>query len=134
MTRLFVLFFILLVFSCNTKQTHIENENVAAQSAVIEQELQINATLLEVRESAKKFMILALIQNETGVTSFSMGDTVTLYPNLIRRENADVNAKSSDNEHMSSLQSLTPNSSFSATIKIRGKGDSRYGLIMNWEK
>jgi len=134
MTRLYLVFFILLFFSCNTKQTHIENENVAARSAGMEQELQINATLLEVRETAKKFMILALIQNETGVTSFSIGDTVTLYPNLIRREDADVNAKSLDNEHMSSLQSLTPDSSFKATIKIRGKGDSRYGLIMNWAK
>ena len=100
----------------------------------MDQEVHVSALLLEVREAPKKFMILALIQNETGITSFSKGDTVSLYPNFIRRENAEANAKSSENEHMSSLQGLTKNSSFKARIKIRGKGVKRYGLIMNWER
>ena len=133
MIRMFLVFFILLFYACN-KQAHVDNQNVAGQAAAMEQELQISGLLLEVRQEPKKFMIIALIQNETGITSFSKGDTVSLYPNFIRRENADANAKSSENDHMSSLQDLAQNSTFKATIKIRGEGDSRYGLIMSWEK
>ena len=133
MTRLLLALFILLCFSCHTKQVQVENENVAAQSAGTDQEILVRAILLEVRQTDQKFMVLALIQNETGITSFSKGDTVSLYPNIVHRENADANAKSSEKEHMSSLQNLAAGSAFKATIKIRGKGDSRHGLIIKWE-
>jgi len=133
MTRLFLALFVLVSFSCNTKQTQIENENVAGQSAAMEQELQINAIFLELRETPNKFMILALIQNETGITSFSKGDTVSLYPNFIHRDGVEANAKSPENEHMASLQNLAKNSAFKATIRIRGKGEDRHGLIIKWE-
>ena len=95
--------------------------------------LQITAKFISSQETAKKFSITAVIQNETGVTSFSAGDTVSLYPNFIITEGESINAKSSENEHMVLIKNKKPGNIFKAIIKIRGMGSKRYGLIMNWE-
>ena len=134
MTRLIATLLILLMCSCNTRQSALKNEKAKTPSAGMEQSLQITVKLLSFEEVAKKFRITAIIQNETGVTSFSNGDTVTLYPNYIRSEGQEINMKSSENEQMTSLQNLSIGSFFTATIKIRGQGNNRYGLVMDWKK
>jgi len=93
--------------SCNTSQKADKTyDNVNGTGAGLEQQQQILASFLSVQKMEKKFMILAIIENETGVTSFSKGDTVSLYPNFIRGEGEQMDKISSGNEHMNSLQNL----------------------------
>ena len=126
--------FTLIFISCHTQIRDNKNKNVASSSIGMEHTLQITAKLLSIDETPRKFKVLAIIHNETGVTSFSKGDTVSLYPNFIRKEGEEINLKNSENEQMASLKNLKSESSFKATIKIRGKGNKRHGLIMDWKK
>ena len=100
----------------------------------MDQSLQISATILSIEKMPKKFKLTAIIQNETGVTSFSNGDTVFLYPNFVRKENEEFSMKSPENKKMAAIQSLEPGSKFDATIKIRGQGTKHHGLVMDWSE
>jgi hypothetical protein len=138
MMRLCLIVYVLIFFSCNTQKTPGTNQKVAetpqGPGAASVQDVQIDVKMLSLLKEAKKFKIIAVIQNETGVTSFSQGDTVTLYPNYMRSEGKEIDMKSPENEHMNALQNIKQDEAFSVTIKIRGRGKNRYGLIMDWEK
>ena len=134
MHHLISVFLILVFISCNTQQSTAKNEKVSVSSAGMEQMLHISAKFLTIEKTPKKFKVLAIIKNETGITSFSKGDTISLYPNFIRKEGQGLNTKNSENEKMASLQTLALGSLFNATIKIRGQGNKRHGLIMDWEE
>jgi len=135
MIRLIPVLFALFYISCSTQQNNTKTESVSASSSAgMEKEIQILAKLISIENTPKKFKALVIIQNETEITSFSKGDTVSLYPNFIRKEGEELNAKSSENEQMASLQNLKPGYLFNATIKIRGMGKKSHGLIMDWTK
>ena len=130
MIRSITSFLLLIAFSCSSQH---KTNSTADTSAAREQELQISAQLLSIEQTQNKFRLLAIIQNETGVTSFSKGDTVSLFPNFIHRENEQLNMVAEENKKMAALQELQSGSVFKASIKIRGQGKKRHGLIMNWE-
>jgi len=135
MIRLIPVLFALFYISCSTQQNNTKTESVSASSSAgMEKEIQISAKLISIENTLNKFKVLAIIQNETDITSFSKGDTIYLYPNFIRKEGEELNTKSSENEQMISLQNLQPGSRFNATIKIRGMGKKSHGLIMDWTK
>lgn len=134
MIRILVIFLTLIFISCNTQQSVKKKDTISQSSAGMDHTLQISAKIHSIEKTSKNFKVLAIIQNETGVTSFSKGDTVSLYPNFIRRENEQLSMKSSENEKMAAIQTLQPGSLIKANIKIRGKGKKRHGLIMDWDK
>ena len=134
MIRVLVLFLTLIFISCNTQQSAKKNESVFQSSAGMDQSLQISATILSIEKMPKKFKLTAIIQNESGVTSFSKGDTVSLYPNFVRREGRELTLKSPENKKMAVIQTLEQGSTFKATVKIRGQGTKRHGLIMDWSE
>jgi hypothetical protein len=128
-------FVALLIFgSCTAEKESVDSDGKQSTAIAMEQTLQISAKVISIEKTVKKFLILAVIENETNIKSFSIGDTVSLYPNFIRREGDEIAMKDPENEHMAALQNLYKNSSFKASIKIRGQANDRFGLIMNWQK
>ena len=131
MIRFIVIIIQLILIGCSSPQPV---KNSVNGSAGMEQELQISAKLLSVEKTPNKFKVLAIIQNETGVTSFSKGDTVSLYPNFVHKEGKQINMNDPENKKMTVLQELSFGKTFNAKVRIRGRGNKRHGLIMNWSE
>ena len=127
---IFVLF-VLLCF-CEKQAPLLKKSNTTALGKDIS--LEITARLIKFEQMEKKFKVLAVIEEETSIKVFAVGDTVSLYPNFIRQEGATINMKSAVNKKMTKLQYLEPGSVINATIKLKGSGKKRHGLIMDWSE
>ncbi len=130
--RSFIFILFLLLCFCEKQTPLLKKTDTAVSGNDIS--LEIIARVIKFEQMDKKFRVAAIIEKETSVKVFAVGDTVYLYPNFIRQEGSALNMESAANKKMAQLQDLEQGSMIDATIKLRGSGKKRHGLIMDWSK
>ena len=128
---------ILFVFACNKEKISKEQGYANTGQAAAQQEIAITIDVKIIKiENApnNKFKIQSLVQQDYPDWHIFSVDTLNLYPNFIRREGGVVNMEDPINVKMSRIRDIEKGETISVSIKLKGIGKERHGLIMDWSK
>lgn len=131
---MFRFYFILMLFliTCTGQKSEAPSEKFSAIGP--DENFQMMVRIIDVQHTGDQLKLTAIFANESEILTYEKGDTLTLYPNFVRKEGLPVQMDDEFNSKMMSLKDLEDNSTITVSVKFRGSAGKRHGLIMDWFK